>query len=222
MNYLKPTEQLQVLLMQDSSISCFMDFQPLKIGVSYENTTDLLVLKVLMNRMSVSPDSYLIVRDFACRTGVLGYIKLHTTMFFTQDDVDLAVFITDQDVSKKDDRFATVIKSIQKVDPVLVLSSVVALCNPHIEKWLVADHNTVKRVFGLPSDQPIPSSDTPKGIIEKARGLQTVQLSKHDSYENLANELDFAVVRKACPDFHAFCTQIKEKSNGHFDVRNDV
>lgn len=193
-----------------------MDSEILQIGVSYENATDLLVLETLLRR-AASPESFEIVRSLACRTGVIGSVPLHTTLFYNQDNVDLAIFITDQDISRaKDDRLSAIIKGIESVNPVHALSSSVGVCNPHIEQWLIADHNAVKATFGLDSEKAIPTADSPKKVVELSRETQTTQLSKHDSYEALANTLDFEIVKKACPDFSAFCKELEQKSKGVF------
>lgn len=194
-----------------------MPYSSLKLGISYENETDLMVIQELLNRFR--SEKYAIEISIPCKTGIIGFVRIHTKAFFDLHKVDIAIYITDQDFSDaKETRINKIKEEIIKVNPLYIENSVIVLCNPHIEKWLVSDHNAVKKVFSLPSEEPLPfASDKPKEQLDNIRkNNQTMQLSKHEAYTELAKAMHIKTVREICPEFNNFCNDLKEKSKGIF------
>jgi hypothetical protein len=194
-----------------------MSNSSLKLGISHENETDLIVVQELLKRLSSK--EYAIQKSFSCGTGIIGSVTIQTRAFFELHKVDLAIFITDQDLDDaKNIRLNGIIEGISKVNPLYVETSVIVLCNPHIEKWLISDHNAVKEVFNLPRNEPLPNKELPpKDLLNHIRRNQIQLLAKHDAYAELARKMNIQTVRKNCPDFDLFCKNLKHKSNSVFN-----
>lgn len=179
----------------------------LKIGIAYEGSRDLPVITILIKRILCAVDVEVqIVKAFQARSGIIKYVAAYTRSFFEDAEVvDIAFFVTDQDFSE-DPRKEKIIQIIQKINPAYILRSVVALPNPHLEKWLLADQDVVKAVFKLPGDKPLPGNHlNPKDQLEYIRSsVGGSQLAGYEVYEILAKRFDMNKVVLVCSEFESF------------------
>src|SRR3989338_1104254 len=182
------------------------------LGIAYEGELDIEPVQILIERILEPLCQITIKRKISPHTCIIGYVSSYTTIFFVQDCVDIAIYLTDQDESS-DDRRGQVIEKIRKVNPLYLDFSAIGICDPHFEKWLIVDHNTAKKVFKIENHSvPLPHNDkTPKYQIATLKNvMKDNQPSLHEVYNSLARELDIDFVRTNCLDFNVFCENLIE------------
>jgi len=97
-----------------------MPTKNLKIGIVYEGNKDLEVVRILISRiLDKSGIEFSIIKDIKIGTGIIGFTKLYTRTLFQNGEVDIVIFLTDQDVPPKiDNRRGKIEEEIAKVNPI--------------------------------------------------------------------------------------------------------
>lgn len=190
----------------------------IQLGIAYEGELDIEPIEVLIKKVISDPSIELqIKKKVSPRTGIIGFVSSYTKIFFLDEGVDIAIYLTDQDVSKTiDDRKNSIVEKIKEVNPAYDELSVVGVCNPHFEAWLIADENTVKRIFNVEDHSlPLPCKDKlPKEQIANLRNnMRENKLTQRESYLSLAESLDIEKVKGSCPDFKLFCDDLIRTCN---------
>ena len=140
--------------------------EPLTIAIACESQSDIDVALVYVSRILHEHDvAYQVKKRAAPNTGLIGYATILTKSFFIQEQVDIAIFITDRDTSPGNERLEHLRSKIESVNPLYLLQSVTVVCDPHFEEWLLADQDCIKRLFDFPGNAPLPG----RGLSPKAQ-----------------------------------------------------
>lgn len=188
----------------------------IKIGLVYEGHNDediiiRLISKIINNKWSQV--QFEIVEKIPSRTGIIGYVGPYSKHLFEKINVDIAIFLTDQDVSiEKDNRRKHILRIIEKVLPGYKDFSAVGVANPHLEQWLMADKNLIKRIFCLPNTSPIPHPELelhPKNRLKALWAeMSNPRATLHETLVKIADEITIESIKEVCPDFKIFARDL--------------
>jgi hypothetical protein len=177
----------------------------LKIGVVYEGVGDTEIVKVLLTKI-LKEQEFSIVKDIANHTGIIGFTRVYARQLFEVDQVDVAVFLTDQDVPPdRDDRHKRIKEEIEKVNVGYLEFSAIGVPNPHLEHWLLQDESVLKRIFSLNHEARVPHADLLAKSQLKAlwSEMPTPKLSMRETLLRIVNEMSLDLMLE-CPDFRLF------------------
>ncbi|HET7060150.1 MAG TPA: hypothetical protein VFH99_02435 [Candidatus Saccharimonadales bacterium] len=128
-----------------------------------EGNTDIS-LKIILERHAVSRGCSLIYNEELSKpfNGPLSKValRIRTKKNFDSGDVDMAFYFADRDKGDYD-KLEYIQQEIGAVNGAYLLRSIVGIPDPHMEAWLLADENAVKRVFGIAGEQPVPFANLP-------------------------------------------------------------
>ncbi len=129
-----------------------------KIGIVYEGTADSDVVERIVHKiLAAYTEEYEIVKLVPANSGIIGFLRSYVVQLFDVCRADVAVYFTDQDVpEERDDRRRTIREEIERIRPGCGIFSAIGLSNPHIEQWLFADEDLLKRIFSCEGSSPLP------------------------------------------------------------------
>ncbi|MGD8373759.1 MAG: hypothetical protein PVI21_02770 [Candidatus Woesebacteria bacterium] len=186
------------------------------VGIAYEGSADIDALKIIVRRilnicdLDFEPDT---VHPETPGSGIIGYIEAYAQRF-TDADVALPIYCTDQDKDKKSRR-EIIIAKLKKATPNTVDVSAIGVSIPHFEAWLITDEDAVKNTIGLPGGEPLPLSNLqPKDrLISLYQNYYEGDLSVADIRCRLASIMDLGQVQRNKDDFNHFVNDIKRAAN---------
>ncbi len=180
----------------------------IKIAVVYEGLRDTDAVRVIISRIIESEGiEFEISKMVPTHKGIIGYVKAYVRTFFDLEGLHVGVFLTDQDVKVDvDDRRRKIRQCIEEVNPTHLNYSAIGVADPHFEKWLVSDHNLLKKIMRLNGSDPIPFSDKlPKHQLELLkRNMSLPQPTLNEIYLAISNEINPEEIGNRCPDFRLF------------------
>jgi hypothetical protein len=188
----------------------------LKIGIVYEGSADKDIVKGIVLKL-LPQDDFEIPSDeceIITKTGIIGFVPTYSRKLFTSCGVDLAIFLTDQDVPRTEENRRNVIQS--KLNDLGFLErSVVGVADPHIEKWLFADEDIIKLIFNLPGHEALPYSHlSPKERLSTLRGSQKGEKRlDHEAKLEIIRRLTIEKIKDRFPDFRLFADDLVHKFN---------
>lgn len=183
----------------------------LKIGIAYEGGNDSDVLVVLIERI-ISEKQLAIDRDniVDCKsyTVILKYLGTYIRKF-EQEEVDLAVFCTDQDGEEKSRR-KEIRKAIEKKSLTFLEKCIIAVPDPHIEDWLLLDDGIVKKKLGIDGSSVLPYKEkAPKDRFMQLYNESGYSNSQQDLRVEIAQEMNIDLCASKSADFSAFIEDVK-------------
>lgn len=183
----------------------------LKIGIAYEGGNDSDVLLVLIGRivsekqLAIDWDNIVDCKSYTVILKFLGtYIKK-----FEQEEVDLAVFCTDQDREEKSRR-KEIRKAVERKSRTFLEKCIIAVPDPHIEDWLLLDDGIVKKKLGINGSCALPYKEkAPKDRFMQLYNESNYLKSQKGLRIEIAQEMNIDLCASKSPDFLAFIEDVK-------------
>lgn len=183
----------------------------MKVGIAYEGGNDGEVLFVWLKKIA-KEESAIIDNNpiwLSPETGLLGYASTYTKRFISEN-VDLAVFCTDQDTDSHS-RITRLKEKIKNVNESFLEKVAIAVPIPHIEAWLLLQDSVIKNILGLDGSKPLPyENESPKTrFISLYNDSDEYTGSQQQLRIEIANKMDLNYCCRVDNNFEHFVQDLR-------------
>lgn len=180
----------------------------IKLGIAYEGTLDTGFVTALMDRLLDELGFGTSEMDIVqARTVVTKFVPVYLKRFGDKS-CDLMVFLTDGDNGTNTKR--DIVEKIESTHPEALTSCVIGIPEPHLERWIIADEDTVKSVFNLDGAKALPfPTMKPKDRLISICSSSEYTGTLDDAKVTIANCANIQAMTRRCSDFASFMEDLR-------------